>query len=546
MCGFVGYIDGGETQLMEPVLHAMADRIRHRGPDDADYYMDGEISLGFRRLSIIDLEGGRQPILNEDKSKVLMFNGEIYNYQSLREDLLKAGHVFTTKTDSEVLLHGFEEYGTDLLNKLRGMFAFIIWDKNTKTLFGARDYFGIKPFYYAKMQGTLMFGSEIKSFVEHPHFKRELNERALEGYLSFQYSPGYETFFKNVYKLPPAHYFFYKDGKMDMQRYWIPEFNAEEDKPLEYWVDEIEKTFDDSVNAHKIADVEVGSFLSSGVDSSYVACSADVDKTFTVGFDNGEKYNEISYAKELSELIPVKNYSKTITPEEFWGNFGKIQYYLVGKFKLPPFIATLGTMFIARGIAYIVNNNRNTDNIASGIGKEAGDRFQNIFYYGKTAGIFNTFWIALIIFLIFWFFLARTRSGRHIDAIGSNVDAARLSGVDVVKTTMKAYMVSGFCSAIVGFVLCAQAGMGNMDAGNMYEMYGVAAGVIGGVSPLGGSGILLGTFAGAGVWQTLENGLNLIHAQVGFQRIIIGVIVVGAVLLDVVVRSGNFKKKKSK
>ena len=207
-------------------------------------------------------------------------------------------------------------------------------------------------------------------------------------------------------------------------------------------------------------------------------------------------------------------------------------------------IATLGTMFVARGIAYIVNNNRNTDNIASGIGKEAGDRFQNIFYYGKTAGIFNTFWIALIVFLIFWFFLARTRSGRHIYAIGSNVDAARLSGVDVVKTTTKAYMVSGFCSAVVGFVLCAQAGMGNMDAGNMYEMYGVAAGVIGGVSPLGGSGILLGTFAGAGVWQTLENGLNLIHAQVGFQRIIIGVIVVGAVLLDVVVRSGNFKKKK--
>ena len=215
---------------------------------------------------------------------------------------------------------------------------------------------------------------------------------------------------------------------------------------------------------------------------------------------------------------------------------GVVNGYLVGKFKLPPFIATLGTMFIARGIAYIVNNNRNTDNIASGIGKEAGDRFQNIFYYGKTAGIFNTFWIALIIFLIFWFFLARTRSGRHIYAIGSNVDAARLSGVDVVKTTMKAYMISGFCSAIVGFVLCAQAGMGNMDAGNMYEMYGVAAGVIGGVSPLGGSGILLGTFAG----------LNLIHAQVGFQRIIIGVIVVGAVLLDVVVRSGNFKKKKSK
>ena len=214
MCGFVGYTGGGETQSMAPVLHAMADRIRHRGPDDADYYMDGDIALGFRRLSIIDLEGGRQPILNEDQSKVLMFNGEIYNYQSIREALVKAGHVFTTKTDSEVLLHGFEEYGTGLLNRLRGMFAFIIWDKNTKTLFGARDFFGIKPFYYAEMQGTLLFGSEIKSFVEHPHFKKELNERALESYLSFQYSPGYETFFKGVYKLPPAHYFFYKDGEM--------------------------------------------------------------------------------------------------------------------------------------------------------------------------------------------------------------------------------------------------------------------------------------------------------------------------------------------
>ena len=366
MCGFAGYIHNYGTFDKEEVMHKMADRIKHRGPDDAHYYIDDGIALGFRRLSIIDLEGGRQPILNEDKSKVLMFNGEIYNYQSLREDLLKAGHVFTTKTDSEVLLHGFEEYGTDLLNKLRGMFAFIIWDKNTKTLFGARDYFGIKPFYYAKMQGTLMFGSEIKSFVEHPHFKRELNERALEGYLSFQYSPGYETFFKNVYTLPPAHYFFYKDGKMDMQRYWIPEFNAEEDKPLEYWVDEIEKTFDDSVNAHKIADVEVGSFLSSGVDSSYVACSADVDKTFTVGFDNGEKYNEISYAKELSELIPVKNYSKTITPEEFWGNFGKIQYHMDEPLADPSAVALYFVCNTASKYLKVVMSGEGADEIFGG------------------------------------------------------------------------------------------------------------------------------------------------------------------------------------
>ena len=282
MCGFVGFIGGGDTQRDQGVLQSMTDAIRHRGPDDADYYADGEISLGFRRLSIIDLEGGRQPILNEDGTKVLMFNGEIYNYRPLREELLQKGHKFTTKTDSEVLLHGYEEYGPDLLNKLRGMFAFIIWDREKKELFGARDFFGIKPFYYALMGRTLLFGSEIKSFLHHPHFKKELNEKALESYLSFQYSPGPETFFKNVYKMPPAHYFTYKDGKMDITRYWLPTFNAEEDKPLEYWVDEIEKTFDDSVEAHKISDVEVGSFLSSGVDSSYVACSAHVDKTFTV------------------------------------------------------------------------------------------------------------------------------------------------------------------------------------------------------------------------------------------------------------------------
>lgn len=225
---------------------------------------------------------------------------------------------------------------------------------------------------------------------------------------------------------------------------------------------------------------------------------------------------------------------------------GVLNGILVGKFKLPPFIATLGTMFVARGIAYIVNNNRNTDNISSGVGEKTGETFKEIFYYGKTIGIFNTFWVALIIFALFFFILSKTRTGRHIYAIGSNVDAARLSGVDVLATTIKVYLVSAFCSAMVGFILAAQAGMGNMDAGNMYEMYGVAAGVIGGVSPLGGSGLLLGTFAGAGLWQILENGLNMIGAQVGLQRIVIGVIVAFAVLLDVVLRKGSRVKKVSK
>ena len=331
MCGFVGYIDGGDTLRDEGVLHSMADAIRHRGPDDADYYMDGTIALGFRRLSIIDLEGGRQPILNEDGTKVLTFNGEIYNYQEMKKDLLAAGHVFKTATDSEVLLHGYEEYGTQLLNKLRGMFAFVIWDKEKRELFGARDFFGIKPLYYAQMNGTLLFGSEIKSFLHHPHFVKELNEKALENYLSFQYSPGPETFFKNVYKMPQGHYFKYKDGKMELTRYWIPTFQAEEDKSLEYWVDEIEKTFDDSVEAHKISDVEVGSFLSSGVDSSYVVKEISKGtkkvKTFSVGYEE-EKYSELPYAQEFSQAVGVPNISNKVSADEFFDAVPEIQYML--------------------------------------------------------------------------------------------------------------------------------------------------------------------------------------------------------------------------
>ena len=224
---------------------------------------------------------------------------------------------------------------------------------------------------------------------------------------------------------------------------------------------------------------------------------------------------------------------------------GVINGILVGKFQLPPFIATLGTMFVARGVAYMVNGNRNTDAISSGIGKESADRFQNFFYYGKTAGVYNTFWIAIVLFLIFFFLLSKTRTGRHIYAVGSNVEAAKLSGVSVVATITKTYIVSAFCAFVVGLILCGQANMGNMEAGNMYEMYAVAAGVIGGISPLGGTGILLGTLAGASVWQTLENGLNMIGVQVGIQRLVIGIIVVFAVLLDVVFRKGLFKKKRA-
>ena len=327
MCGFTGFTNIQNNA--DKILEKMTDRIKHRGPDADGKYIDKDIALGFRRLSIIDIgTSGNQPILNEDDSKVLLFNGEIYNYQSLRSDLSAKGHIFKTNTDSEVLLHGYEEYGEKLLAKLRGMFAFVIWDKNTKELFIARDFFGIKPMYYAEMNGTFMFGSEIKSFLDHPDFKKELNTTALENYLTFQYSPCAETFFKGVYKLLPAHYLRYKDGEITVKRYWDVHFKADGKPDMDEWVDKITETFEDSVRAHKISDVEVGSFLSSGVDSSYAASVAKVDKTFTVGFGTDEKYNEISWAKEFSEYIKKENISHVITPEEYWENIPKIQYHL--------------------------------------------------------------------------------------------------------------------------------------------------------------------------------------------------------------------------
>ena len=320
MCGFAGYIHNYGTFDKEEVIHKMADRIKHRGPDDAHYYIDDGIALGFRRLSIIDLEGGRQPILNEDGSLVLLFNGEIYNYQELREELIKAGHVFTTKTDSETILHGYEEYGKKILDRLRGMFAFIIWNKNTKELFGARDIFGIKPFYYYKKGKEFMFGSEIKSFLSHPNFEKELDEDMIPLYLSYEYSPDERTIFKNVFKLPGAHCFTYKNGELKVERYYKIEYKIEDDKSLEYWEDAITKEFTESVSMHQIADVEVGCFLSSGVDSSYV-------KTFSVGYEE-EKYSELPYAQDFSNVIGVPNIANKVSADEFFDAVPEIQYYM--------------------------------------------------------------------------------------------------------------------------------------------------------------------------------------------------------------------------
>ena len=325
MCGFVGYINKEKNK--KDNIKKMADLIAHRGPDSEGYYTDENIALGFRRLSIIDLNGGSQPIYNSDKTKVIVFNGEIYNYQELRKQLTKKGYKFQTKTDTEVILHGYEEYNEKILENLKEIFEFAIYDIKKKELFAARDFYGIKPFYYTKMDNTFIFGSEIKSFLIHPHFKKELNAKMLEYYLTFQYSAGKETFFKNVYKLMPGHYLKYKDGKLTIKKYYEIKFEEDNTKTYEEWKKGIKEKLKDSVKAHKISDVEVGSFLSSGVDSSYIAATSDVDKTFTVGFDN-KKYSEISYAEDLSKKIKTKNINKTITKEEYFKNLPNILYYM--------------------------------------------------------------------------------------------------------------------------------------------------------------------------------------------------------------------------
>ena len=335
MCGFAGFLMEGEPPAYDPqrIIRKMADRIRHRGPDQDDYYVDGRAALGFRRLSIIDLEGGSQPILNEDGTKVLVFNGEIYNFQAIRDELVEKGHVFRTRTDSEVLLHGYEEYGPALLDRLRGMYAFVIWDSAAGRLFGARDIFGIKPFYYYHRDGAFLFGSEIKSFLEHPDFKKELNEERLPDYLCYEYIPDRETMFRDVFKLQNGEYFLYENGRLSIHKYFdaVDAFHVDEGPVLTEWEDKIASAFTESVEMHKISDVEVGCFLSSGVDSSYVVrevskVTKDV-KTFSVGYEE-ERYSELPYAQDFSRVIGVENISNKVSADEFFGMAGKIQYYM--------------------------------------------------------------------------------------------------------------------------------------------------------------------------------------------------------------------------
>ncbi len=324
MCGFAGFY-GGECEDRRQVVENMGREIAHRGPDDDGVFTDDTAALGFRRLSIIDLVAGVQPMHSADDRYVMVFNGEIYNYRELRVDLEQDGAVFKTDSDTETILQTYLRYGTETAARLRGMFAFVIYDKQEKTLYGARDYFGIKPFYYAMVEGAFLFGSEIKSFLQYPGFKKELNRDALKLYLEFQYSPLSETIFKGVYKLTPGSYFTYDGKELKTERYFEPTYDPKT-RSFENAVKLIDETVLSSVDYHQIADVEVGSFLSGGVDSSYVASVVKPMKTYSVGFEVGG-FDETELAEHLCKTLNMPNRAKEISADEFFDALPMVQYH---------------------------------------------------------------------------------------------------------------------------------------------------------------------------------------------------------------------------
>lgn len=324
MGGFVGYFshDGGEQIVAERMMNA----IHHRDPDYGGIHIEGNLAFGFRGLNSL--------VFNEDKSLAIVFDGEVYNFKELRQELTDKGHIFEADPDSvaeagaEVLIHGYEEYGCSILNKIRGVFSLCICHLESGKLFIARDFFGVKPIFYFNNENTFVFGSELKGLLKHPAVPRELNKTALESYLTFQYPVLAETFFKGIFRLPPAHYLVWDNGSVEIFRYWEPTFDDSDDgRSLEEVVDLIDDTVAASIDAYKIGSGEIGCFLSSGVDSSYVSARSGVEKTFTVGF-NFEGYNEINYARELCQHTGMKNISKVISDDEFWGILPRVQYFM--------------------------------------------------------------------------------------------------------------------------------------------------------------------------------------------------------------------------
>ncbi len=326
MCGIAGFVDlwdarkGSGLEERAQVLESMCLAITHRGPDDQGKMVREGVALGMRRLSIIDLAGGHQPISGEDGSVTIVFNGEIYNYRDLQKDLESRGHQFKTHSDTEAIVHAFEEYGHSCVDHLRGMFAFAIWDQKARRLFIARDRTGKKPlFYTVTRHGTLVFGSELKTLLLHPDVEREINLTAIDAYFALGYVPDPLTIFNGVHKLPPGHHLTYADGEVVVQQYWDFVFERAASRREEDYLEELRGLLDESVRMRLIADVPLGAFLSGGIDSSIVVAlmarhMGQPVKTFSIGFHE-DSYNELKYARLTAGKFGTEHHEFIVTPD---------------------------------------------------------------------------------------------------------------------------------------------------------------------------------------------------------------------------------------
>lgn len=331
MCGIAGIIHPSFGS--KEVLDLMLNRIIHRGPDDSGTYIDADVGMGMRRLSIIDVDGGKQPISSKDGSLIIVFNGEIYNFKELREGLVARGHTFKTHTDTEVILHLYEELGEKVVHELRGMFTFFIYDMKKGKVLAARDPFGIKPLYYLKQDGAIRgLASEIKCLLELPHYTKEINEEAIYQYLSFQYNPLAETFFKGIYRVPPATYLLIdaKTGHAEEKTYWDFAFEQDEKMSEEEGAKELSGILKDSVQHHLISDVPLGAFLSGGVDSALIVGAIRAVhptgelRTFTIG---SKEINEFAEAREQSDALHTTHTEIVLDPDEYFAALPRIAWH---------------------------------------------------------------------------------------------------------------------------------------------------------------------------------------------------------------------------
>ena len=373
MCGICGkLIFRGDGAVSPGLVKAMADTMYHRGPDDEGYYVSGPIGLGFRRLSIIDLQSGHQPLSNEDGTIWIIFNGEIYNYQGLREFLLSKGHIFKTKTDTEVIVHLYEEFGPECLQKLRGMFGFAIWDEKTKTMLLARDRVGIKPIYYCLKDRSLVFASEIKAILADPSVEREIEPELIDRFLTFKYMPGQETLLKGIQKLAPGHYLLIKNGNPEVRQYWDLQFaEPRQNMTVEEAESELLDLLIKTVESHMIADVPVGVLLSGGVDSTGVLSLA-VNQTqkkissFTVGFDGQEVADERPYARLAAQRFGTQHYDMTITAEDFAAFLPEYVWHMEEPVCEPPAIAMYYVSKLARNYVTVLLSGEGGDEAFAG------------------------------------------------------------------------------------------------------------------------------------------------------------------------------------